>query len=512
MQLDALLGQVLQVEGAYTSHALPVVPPPALHHQQFVQRTAVRQVTRLEIPGRTVDVSFDVRHQQQVRQQAVAVLHLLPAVAHGNRERRLHGATFRIPDLNVQTDGVIGLIGSLVRTDRHRQGVGLSGKNQAIGHQPAGRFEPHDLRHAYGQVPLVQPETDGTAAGDRQHAEVVELPSADDCHPQHTAWRAGVLLYRHQQAVRRAEVVHRAGKALLSGFRQVETVSLFIPDDFGLTFFLTSRIGKAAFPFVARGKGKAFAALLVHHAPRHVHRIAIGIRRLEGHTHRHILHQIAAFGVEAEVQFLLLPRPLAFLRILACPWADFLFHIVARHRRLVEDGDDAREDRSLIEVQHVFGIGPHLVEAGIERQLRQGEVAVATAVPDRKNLLGYNLASRVEQFHIQRLAPPRGTVQSGGHHVALEPDVVALIIAGVVEVQGHLFLWQCLTELFHTAGQRRQRPGYAVRNLCRCNQREEHPQQKSHYPMPVHRTTLFTWPLPVTVLSACPSARARRPC
>ena len=91
VQLDALLGQVLQVEGAYISHALPVVPPPALHHQQFVQRTAVRQVAGFEIPGGTVDVSFDVRHQQQVGQQAVAVLHLLPAVAHGNRERRLHG-------------------------------------------------------------------------------------------------------------------------------------------------------------------------------------------------------------------------------------------------------------------------------------------------------------------------------------------------------------------------------------------------------------------------------------
>lgn len=127
VQLDALLGQILQVEGPYTGHALPVVPPPALHHQQLVQRTAVHQVAGFEIPGRTVDVPFDVRHQQQVGQQAVAVLHLLPAVAHGNRERRLHGATFRIPDFNVQTDGVVGLIDSLVRTDRHRQGVGLPG-------------------------------------------------------------------------------------------------------------------------------------------------------------------------------------------------------------------------------------------------------------------------------------------------------------------------------------------------------------------------------------------------
>ena len=72
---------------------------------------------------------------------------------------------------------------------------------------------------------------------------------------------------------------------------------------------------------------------------------------------------------------------------------------------------------------------------------------MGTSVPDGQGLLGYDFPAGIEQFHIERLAERGGEVPFPDDHVALEPDVVALVIAGVVEVYVYLCLGERPSEL-----------------------------------------------------------------
>ena len=101
-------------------------------------------------------------------------------------------------------------------------------------------------------------------------------------------------------------------------------------------------------------------------------------------------------------------------------------------------------------------------------------MAVTASVPYRQNLFGDGFTSGIQQFHIQRLAKSRRAVQTGSHHITLEPNVIALIITCIVKMQGYLFLRENPSELINHLGKLFQRNGYTIRQLRPYCQRNDY--------------------------------------
>ena len=91
------------------------------------------------------------------------------------------------------------------------------------------------------------------------------------------------------------------------------------------------------------------------------------------------------------------------------------------------------------EVQHPRREGTHLVEAGVQRVLQQERTA-GLSVSHHQLLRLYGEADGVHEFHVENTAKVGGLQRRTVHHVCLEPDVLALIIRGVVEMQIHALL------------------------------------------------------------------------
>ena len=91
------------------------------------------------------------------------------------------------------------------------------------------------------------------------------------------------------------------------------------------------------------------------------------------------------------------------------------------------------------EVQHPRREGTHLVEAGVQRVLQQ-ERAAGLSVSHHQLLRLNGKADGVHEFHVEDTAEVGGLQRSAVHHVCLEPDMLALIIRGVIEMQIHPLL------------------------------------------------------------------------
>ena len=127
------------------------------------------------------------------------------------------------------------------------------------------------------------------------------------------------------------------------------------------------------------------------------------------------------------------------------------------------DGDDAREDARLVEVQLRTGVGTYLVvAAGIGHDAAQGhscfharidqrEGAVTASVHNPKLLLFQHHARRRQQLDVEHLAGCL-SARNGTHHVRGKPDGLALEVGGVVEMQIDLLLRTDMIEIDDVAG------------------------------------------------------------
>ena len=99
------------------------------------------------------------------------------------------------------------------------------------------------------------------------------------------------------------------------------------------------------------------------------------------------------------------------------------------------------------EVQHPCRIGPYLVEAGIQRVL-QLERAVGLTVLDNQLLGFHGIADGVEQLHVEDAAQVGEVQVVVAHDVSLVPDVLPLIIRGIVKVNVNTFRRKHIGEAF----------------------------------------------------------------
>ena len=209
-------------------------------------------------------------------------------------------------------------------------------------------------------------------------------------------------------------------------------------------------------------------ALFVADDARQLERHPVGVGRLERHACGQVLDEVAALGVEPHGDALAAFGYRAFDGIFSADgaWSHHPpFGGEGGIVELVEYGDRARTHGLFAESEHVFGIGPYLVESRVEGEMSQYEIAVATSVDYRQDPLFDDCAARVEEFDVQRAAQRSGAVRARRDDITAEPDAVALKVARVIEMQMHLFLWQRLAEVARGIGITEQSAHYRVGQL-----------------------------------------------
>ena len=175
----------------------------------------------------------------------------------------------------------------------------------------------------------------------------------------------------------------------------------------------------------------------------HADRCAVGICRLKRYARGESCNKVTALGVELHIHALLSLLHRTLNLVLGCDAVHshhLALGVVAHNLWQVKHREHTRENGVVAKVNHIAGVGSHLIEARVEWQMHQREVTVATTINNRQGVLLKYDTLGVEQLHIECFAQIGGLVLVGGYHIALKPYLIALIVACVVEMDIYLLL------------------------------------------------------------------------
>ena len=187
--------------------------------------------------------------------------------------------------------------------------------------------------------------------------------------------------------------------------------------------------------------------VLVGQDARGGHVSAVAVHHLKSHTAAQALHKVAAFGVEVHRQSLVKSAAVvsrqgrivllffaARQTVADAHFVDGWPTVVAFLSRFSENREDTRKGRLSAPVHHVSRVGTYFVETCSQNRVEQ-DVAVCHPVVDAQFSPFDHIAAGIEQIDIEHTAHTGGRLLVGTGHIGLEPDVLALEIAGVVEVE-----------------------------------------------------------------------------
>ena len=143
-----------------------------------------------------------------------------------------------------------------------------------------------------------------------------------------------------------------------------------------------------------------------HEGANGVNRTARAIGHGKGHARPKPGHQPAALGIEVDIESaapnaVLLPDARKALAVVGHGYRRVA--VVAGLLGRVEHWQDAREGPPGIPVEHVAGVGTHLVEAARQKPVKLYRTRPAPAVKPHLARL-YHFARRVEQLYVEHTA------------------------------------------------------------------------------------------------------------
>ena len=398
-----------------------------------------------------------------------------------------HRISIGIHQLAVQRHLLVRLQRRALFRHRHPQAqtvhVVIVHKHLALGQHLAFLSEEGENVHTRLQRCLVDDDADTLCRGHVKHIVIERGAARRHAQPEPHTFGQAVAGHAGAQGIF-AGGEHVQHVAAPVGTGQTErVVATFIGD---AEFQATHQLVLGLIALVA-GHAKHTAAGIVglegahllsvaQEAAFNVQRASLGAPGLEGYTRGHAAHQVATLRIEVYLQLVVLvveqrcgglgQAGHAFLAILA------VLYTVVDGKHAAEDagvatqvfletltvevlGQDARQAVPAMtvvvaallhrrwyagcEIQHPCRVGTHLVEAGVQRVFQQERAAGLTVSHHQLQRLN-GKADRVHEFYIEDAAQVRCLQRSAVHHVCFEPNVLAFIIRGVVEMQIHALL------------------------------------------------------------------------